>query len=151
MSVVSHDAWMCPNTLEVFPQPEAEQESGTLDLRVFLQDEFWVNVDGVVFRLEDMTHEYLANVMSFLFRDAEHYHASILEWFAVGVMTFTAGVLCPSEAQRLEFLADAHACVDADAEAWLKSTVLVQRIEQLLNDGDLVGELESWLKSSGKN
>lgn len=47
-----------------------KKERGVFDSRVFLQDVYWVNIDGVPFFLTEMSPEYLLNVQRFLMYNA---------------------------------------------------------------------------------
>jgi hypothetical protein len=129
---VRSDEWLEDTELNHFPIVE-EHVYGTMDLRVFLQDEIWVDIAGTVHQLEDMSHDYLFNVMKMLFTDMEQHHDALLEWYAVGVMIFMAGIVNPTEKQRLEFLSDASETIEHKAAEWLSSTPLMIRIDKLLS------------------
>ena len=128
---VRSDVWLEDAGLTRFPI-ENEHVYGNMDLRVFLQDEVWVDISGDIHQLEDMSHEYLLNVMKMLFDNMEYNHDAVLEWYATGVMVFMAGMVNPTEEQRLEFLSDANEAVEHEAAEWLAKTPLMIQIEKLL-------------------
>lgn len=128
---VRSDEWLEEAGLTNFPM-EDDHEYGSMDLRVFMQDEVWVDIAGEVHPLETMSHDYLLNVMKMLFDDMEYQHDAVLEWYATGVMIFMAGIVKPTEGQRLDFLVDAEDAIGRNAAEWLSSTPLMIRIEKLL-------------------
>jgi hypothetical protein len=55
-----------------------QHEYGTLDLRVFDQDVWWVDIEQRPHRLTEMSDEYIANVIAHLQTHAKmHYHGTL--------------------------------------------------------------------------
>jgi hypothetical protein len=131
---VQNDAWLVDaGLLPEFPEPKEKHTDGSIDLRVFMQDEFWVNITGDVFKLESMDREYLVNVLGFIFNEAENYQVAILDWYATNIMLFMNDYLKPSEQERQDFIEEATKCIDMTAHTWLAKTPLVVKIESLLD------------------
>jgi len=132
MTVVAADKWFADFNGSAFPHPADEHEYGSLDARVFLQDEKWVNIGGDAFYLEEMSEDYLHNVLVMLFTDAQHFQNLMLDWYESAILSFSTGFTSPTEVQRVECTSGALACADSNAHEWLYSTPLMQRLEVLL-------------------
>jgi len=124
------DAWLAPAAR--FPTPANEFTVGSFDVRVFMQDEFWVDDAGRAVKLDSMDSSYLMDVLVELFDSAETQQDNMLDWYGSTVMEFMEKFVNPSEEQRLEVLTEANVCVDATAQTWLAQTPLVKRINELL-------------------
>jgi hypothetical protein len=104
---------------------------GSLDIRVFEQDKYWVDVQGTPFLLDEMDREYLLNVMGFLFVKADYYYVATVRKVALEILE--AGM-------RGNLNADAPAAKAARSMAaqepvqWLNSTRLLQKLHRLLDD-----------------
>jgi len=132
MKVVS-DKWLeTPQTY--FPEPEEDHIYGTMDMRVFLQDEVWVNIAGHVFNLEDMSDDYLSNVIDMFMDDenASRYQQQMLLWYATGMLLFISEQVQPTPQERISFLDEAEAIVDLPPKEWIANTILMKRIVEIL-------------------
>jgi hypothetical protein len=103
-------------------------EPGWLNLEVFDQDTWWLNRDGLPFRIaSEMTPDYLANVVAFLEQGAGYFHA-----MAVRRMLLT--MLNPEQPSTgSPGAAHLLAALYADGpEAWLEATTLMQALRVAL-------------------
>lgn len=127
--LVSSDVWCEETPATVFPSATSE---GDMDLRVFLQDEVWVNNLGVVFPLEELSAEYLQEIMRYCFDNAEMLQDNILEWFGVRMMLAQEGLLSPSPHQLERFASEALATVEMSPVAWVNETAFMKKVVGLL-------------------
>lgn len=100
---------------------------GKLDIRVFDQDSWWVDRLGRAHELRQMSDEYRANVLNFLYCFAEDYHHATIVRAALQAEADTA--------RGLEPLASLDAArINAQTPVqWLESTVLVRGLRALAN------------------
>lgn len=118
-----------PGSHEVGPFKQFGQFGpGQMDIRVFDQDTFWVDKNGVAHAVGEMSHEYLCNVVRFLEDGCSYFH------------------LCSSAREVGESLVSAlsdetpwlvlarelgvPSVVETDARAWLESTPLMRKLRQ---------------------
>lgn len=127
--LVSSDVWCEETPATVFPSATLE---GDMDLRVFLQDEVWVNSLGVVYLLEELSAESLQEIMRYCFDNAEMLQDGILEWFGVRMMLAQEGLLSPSPAQLESFASEALTAVEMSPVEWVNETSFMKKIVGLL-------------------
>lgn len=103
-----------------------------MDLRVFEQGKYWVNAQGVPFLLEEMSRDYLLNVMNHLFNSVDSMYVSILQKYAIDLMiaadSSETGKLPPNHPA----VAAALSIHEKKPVEWLNETVLVKRLSELL-------------------
>lgn len=101
---------------------------GRIDMRVFDQDAYWVDSDGVGHALSDMSEEYLRNVVSFLEDSSCRFH------IRSGVREVVESLVSALSAQTPWLaLADElgiSRIIDTDALVWLESTPLMRGLRQ---------------------
>lgn len=104
----------------------------SMDLRVFEQDVYWVNAHGDPFLLEEMSREYLLNVMNHLFTEVDYMYVSVLKKYAIELMLAAnnseTGKLPPNH----HAVAAAMSIQDKKPVEWLNSTPLVKKLSALL-------------------
>lgn len=106
---------------------------GTLDIRVFMQDIYWVNIAGKPFLLSDMEEDYLNNVLSLLFDNAQSYYSTIARWYMLELLSIVNGVIEPPW-EYLEKTKDVSAALLLTTpHGWLSDTPLVLKIIDLLD------------------
>lgn len=100
-----------------------------LDLRVFVQDRWWVDRAGVAHRIDEMPSTYRRNVLAFCRDMAGQYHsgAALAEFLELTVGEFAA----------LRDL-DVALVAETDPVAWLESTPLIRRLRAV--EGLTVGD-----------
>lgn len=100
----------------------------SLDLRVFDQSTWWVNRDGLAFRITtEMSTEYLANVIAFLEEHRRYYHRMTMRRAALTLLedvAFDRPVKLPA--------ALVAAIATDDSTAWLEGTALMQVLRATL-------------------
>lgn len=101
---------------------------GSLDLRVFEQDVYWVDVQGQAHLLTEMEEDYLFNVLAFLFNQAEYYYVGMLNKVTVELFFMDKE---PEASNHV--LGSIRSLVGVSATEWLNSTVLVKKINELLD------------------
>lgn len=106
---------------------------GSMDLRVFEQDIYWVNVKGEPFLLAEMEQDYLFNVMNMLFTDVEHFHLAYAQKATVELaMDIQAGrENVVTDADDVKRRVQARMGSES-AVGWLNGTPLAKRIQALL-------------------
>lgn len=95
---------------------------GQLDTRVFAQGTWWVNRDGVAFRIDsEMSERYVRAVLAFLFEHAVVWHMHHLLQ-RVGNLPDRAHSVTATDLQA----------VTGSADAWLEGTPLVRALRRRL-------------------
>lgn len=102
---------------------------GNMDLRVFEQDKYWVNINGEPFLLDEMEQDYLFNVMSHLFTNVENFYVAIVRRAAIDLILNALSNSLSGEPPMVEQL---HGIGSVTPVEWLNSTPLVKRIHVLL-------------------
>jgi hypothetical protein len=97
---------------------------GQMDLRVFDQDIYWVNIHGEPFYLNKISPEYVSNLINFLMQHAEGNYLGYMEYaFSYAISTPHKGSL------KTLFHKDENTI--KTATEWLASTVLMQKLIEL--------------------
>jgi hypothetical protein len=102
---------------------------GRLDLRVFDQATWWVDIAQQPHRLEDMSDGYVANVIEFLVDDAEYFHGETLrrEWLQMcGDL-----LLGRMSADLVARTVGAPSTCDLTPMQWLESTPLMRALRRI--------------------
>ena len=102
---------------------------GNLDLRVFEQDIYWVNINGEPFELTEMSQDYLRNVKIHLYADVDSFHLGFIHMKrADNALDTMRGRINDEELAMLLGVG-----VDSLAPAeWLALTPLIQKINSLV-------------------
>lgn len=102
---------------------------GRMDLRVFDQDRYWVDVVGRPFRLEMMSEEYRKNVIDFLLRHQRGFHLK----YAMGEIFDSVVNLARGEPDWSQVAYEFGLPFAGDHESrwWLESTPLMRRLRVL--------------------
>jgi len=107
---------------------------GAMDIRVFLQDVYWVNVEGKAFRLDEMSTDYLNSVLAVLFEYAEIHFAAIAKWYALELMSIMSGVIYPPWEYMEKTKEAAAEILLSNPHKWLSRSLLVIKILELLDE-----------------
>lgn len=110
---------------------------GQLDNRVFLQDVWWVDIHGKPHLLNEMSTEYLRNVLSHIFNNQEHFydHMILRQGIeALGAMMPELTGLDPEKQKAyVDYLKTQQDALEHEPAEWAASTPLVQRINAILD------------------
>lgn len=102
---------------------------GNLDLRVFDQDTYWVDITGTPHLLADMPDRYRRNVISHLRDNVLHHYSGAVTRDAIDmVLDLYTGR--PNATLMLSEL-DQPTTADLDPHVWLESTPLMRRLRAL--------------------
>lgn len=94
---------------------------GALDLRVFDQDQVWVDILGVPHALHEMDDTYRANVIGHLYEHADLYLRGVVrDEFTETAVAALTGERPPDRADR-----------PADAVGWVEATPLMRRLRAM--------------------
>jgi hypothetical protein len=98
---------------------------GNLDVRVFDQDIYWVNIEGEPFYISEMSPEYISNVITFLLESLEAYY--------LGYMTyaFSFASLTPYKDSLRSMFQEDNITETKSKTEWLVSTILVKKLMEL--------------------
>lgn len=107
-----------------------QHPNGTLDLRVFDQGVWWVDARQRPHRINEMSSEYLRNVLADLEIGAERLHFAIVGKLVLEDMTDLASGRLPGNAVAEAFGATATA--DVSPAVWVASTPLVRALRAAL-------------------
>jgi hypothetical protein len=99
---------------------------GQLDLRVFDQDTWWVDRTGAAHLLDEMSDDYLRNVIGFLYERVAEYHAAT----CCRIACQAAGdvLLGRVNGDLLTLQLGGSTVVDVEPRTWLESTPLLRRL-----------------------
>lgn len=100
---------------------------GSLDIRVFAQDTYWVNRQGEPFLIEEMAPDYLSNVLEFLNESAEYFFVAMVNKTAVELLFMEGGPNLDASAYKL-----LRSMADVTHAEWMQNTVLVKKLNQVL-------------------
>lgn len=105
---------------------------GALDIRVFEQDEFWVNIHGEAVRLEEMDSEYVANVIALLEESApRHYRSAVHRWLEKADEVPVWALPAPVGADLDWYGGEGYELGVVFAYRWLDDTPLMRRLRAL--------------------
>jgi len=102
---------------------------GRMDQRVFDQDVWWVDREGVPHALEAMSPEYVGNVAAMLSSTAVLLHMGALRKVAIEVLIDAANGR--PNADVLAVAAGGASTADLTPEGWLEATPLMRRLRRL--------------------
>jgi hypothetical protein len=112
---------------------------GRIDLRVFLQSEYWVDAKGTGHTLTSMSDEYRLNVVRVLLVSAEKLHIKVL--YLMVKMIHNATIARDHEAFG-DLLRTAVPLMHLkDPYQFMESTVLMKRLRELTPDAPELGDL----------
>lgn len=114
-----------------------QHPEGSLDLRVFDQGTWWVDVQQCPHRITDMSVEYLNNVMGYLASSAEYFYVATLRrtWTEDATDLLLGRLPVNAVAESL----GATSLVDVSPEVWFESTPLVRALRAELAHRTLGG------------
>jgi hypothetical protein len=105
-----------------------QHEYGSLDLRVFDQDVWWVDIAQRPHRIGEMSAEYIRNVIEFLVADAKYFYYQTMRRELAAV----AGdlVLGRVSAELVAMAVGGPSLTDFTPEEWLESTTLMRALRR---------------------
>lgn len=105
-----------------------QHEHGTLDLRVFDQDVWWVDIAQRPHRIVEMSADYIGNVIDFLVADADYFHCATMRRELVSM----AGDLLLGRvpADLVARAVGGPSLTALTAEEWLESTTLMRALRR---------------------
>jgi hypothetical protein len=112
---------------------------GSLDLRVFLQSEYWVDIEGTGHLLTSMSDDYRSNVIRMLLIDAEVLQIKIL-YLIIGMIH---EAIVNRDADGMESLLQNEIPllhIEASYD-FIENTPLMKRLRELLPNGPTLGDL----------
>jgi hypothetical protein len=105
-----------------------QREHGRLDLRVFDQDVWWVDIAQRPHRLAEMSGDYIANVIAFLEQDCDYFYAETTRRLALQMAGDLLLGRVPDEVVARELDAPAH--TDLTPQEWLEATPLMRALRR---------------------
>jgi hypothetical protein len=112
---------------------------GKLDLRVFLQSEYWVDNEGTGHLITSMSNDYRSNVIRMLLNDAGVLHLKIL-YLIIG-MIYEAIINQDAEAME-SLLHNEIPLLHIEASYdFIENTPLMNRLRELEPNGPTLGDL----------
>jgi hypothetical protein len=112
---------------------------GRLDLRVFLQSEYWVDKEGTGHLLTSMSDDYRSNVIRMLLIDAAGLHIKIL-YLIIGMIH---EAIVNRDASIMESLLQNEIPLlrIEGSYDFIENTPLMKRLRELLPNGPTLGDL----------
>jgi hypothetical protein len=110
-----------------------KNEYGVLDIRVFMQNVYWVNISGKPFFVSDMEDDYLNNVLVLLFENAESYYSSMARWYMIELLSIAHGNIEAPWAYLEKVRDDSAALLLSTPHEWLNNTLFVSRVVTILD------------------
>jgi len=134
-ATVTQPRWVFDEVLPI----QDTSVSSDFDVRIVLQNEWWVDKDRRPHLLKMMKKSYLANVRNFILAAPNAYNDAridgILREFSDGLTT--PGDFVPVDSERLA------KAVELDSEQWIMNTPLVVEIDRIISDHEAEGDGES--------
>jgi hypothetical protein len=112
---------------------------GKLDLRVFLQTEYWVDIQGTGHLITSMSDEYRSNVIRMLLCNAEAFHMEIL--LLITGMIHEAVVNRGASVMESLLQNEIPLLLIEDSFDFIENTPLVKRLRELVPNGPTLGDL----------
>jgi hypothetical protein len=112
---------------------------GRIDLRVFLQSEYWVDGNGIGHCLTSMSDEYRGNVVRVLLIKAEQLHIKIL--YLIVQMIRNATIARDTDQFETLLRTGVPLMHLKDPYEFMESTLLVRRLRELTPDAPQLGDL----------
>ena len=109
----------------------AAVNEGKIDLRVFEQDVWWVDVKRTPHLLTEMSQDYLFNVLRHVVENAEGFYMGCMLKHAIEL---TMTVFTPSDEAVCEYLDNKPSLHGMTPIEWVTSTPLVTKIYELLDN-----------------
>jgi hypothetical protein len=112
---------------------------GSLDLRVFLQSEYWVDNEGAGHLLTSMSNDYRSNVMRMLLENSARLHMKIFDLIIVIIQK----AIVDRDLQALESLLQNEIpllYVDSPFD-FIENTPLMKRLRELVPNGPTLGDV----------
>lgn len=100
----------------------------SLDLRVFDQDTWWVDRTGTAHHIEDMSADYVANVIELLTEDVAGFYTNTL--MRESVQSLGDTILGRTPGIDLVDELGVGSLAYTDPETWLESTPLMRRLRR---------------------
>ena len=97
--------------------------AGKLDLRVFTQDVYWVDVYGEGHIIDDMSEDYRRNVIIYLLDNARFFHSGLIREQVIVALGKLFGYEIESSFES--------GVADKESIQWLEGTPLMQRFRVL--------------------
>jgi hypothetical protein len=112
---------------------------GRIDLRVFLQSEYWVDGNGIGHCLTSMSDEYRGNVVRVLLIKAENLHIKIL--YLMVQMIREATIARDTDSFEALLRTAVPLMHLKDPYEFMENTVLMTRLRELTPDAPQLGDL----------
>jgi hypothetical protein len=112
---------------------------GKIDLRVFLQSEYWVDAEGRGHLLTSMSDDYRSNVIRMLLIDAAGLHIKIID-LIIGMIH---EAIVNRDADGMESLLQNEIPLLHIDTSWdfIENTSLMKRLRELVPNGPTMGDL----------
>lgn len=115
----------------------SKAKAGKIDLRVFYQTEWWLDINAVPHRLDEMTEEYLQNVLTHLFTNMDGFYFGVAQRDISALIVLALQLPATDEAgiERERILREdiAKGVTAQTPGQWLSSVPLVKRINEILD------------------
>lgn len=117
------------------PFTSFNKTEGQLDLRVFEQDVWWVDIHGQEHLLNEMSREYLQNVLTHLFTHVDYFYTgSCLRMKIEQVLALLPIFGAPENIEEYAaYVAHKESPLTKAPGKWLMDTPLTKRIVELLD------------------
>lgn len=98
---------------------------GHLDLRVFEQDVYWVNIQGVAFKIEEMSVDYIDNVIAHIREHSDMFHLRMIEKMTLEIIQDALDGKENAEVIAFEM---GNSIAHQTATEWAESNVLMRKL-----------------------
>lgn len=105
---------------------------GTIDIRVFDQDKWWVNYKGEPYLLENTDQETLSSILEFLFNNAEFLYELYITNKLISLIASDIDTESTNE-ELAKRLAEMDALTGVKPHQWLASSLLSKKLNALLD------------------
>lgn len=114
---------------------------GKLDLRVFEQDTYWVDVHGRGHRIDEMPEDYRRNVIIHLLDNARFFYSGMKRSILIGFLAFALEGITDFIGEEAQMLKEVNGeLVAKDSLEWLEGTPLMHKLRDLTPDSPVLDE-----------
>jgi len=116
-------------------QPEPwmfEVQPGKFDVRIMNQTTFWINREAQILRIDEMSTDHIANVISMLEENPRRYHLAALVDATINILESMIEGRASGEVLAYELTGENPG--DIPAEEWLASTPLMRHLRRTIKE-----------------
>ena len=109
-----------------------EVQPGKFDVRIMNQTTFWINREAQILRIDEMSTDHIANVISMLEENPRRYHLAALVDATINILESMIEGRASGEVLAYELTGENPG--DIPAEEWLAATPLMRHLRRTIKE-----------------